>query len=249
MQSSRFLAAGFTALIVSAGATSQPPVGPLASADGPTSNVEIASGFELPAPDGQDYALAFRPYLIGPFDVLEIGVFGIDEFQQREYRADASGRVSFPLIGTIDAGGLTPAQLEQEIARRLQTNYVRDPQVTVNLKETTSRVVTVAGQVREPGPYPVLGRMTLVRAIAAAGGAGDFAKTSEVLVFRTVDGQRMAAIYDLRGIQRGNYDDPEIYPNDVVIVGDSPQKRLIRDAIGVAPALVAPLLVTLFQAN
>ena len=91
--------------------------------------------------------------------------------------------------------------------------------------------------------------MTLVRAIAAAGGAGDFAKTSEVLVFRTVDGQRMAAIYDLRGIQRGNYDDPEIYPNDVVIVGDSPQKRLIRDAIGVAPALVAPLLVTLFQAN
>jgi len=235
------------AALALAGCSSSRPVGPLSSANGPTSSVVVAEGPSLPPPTADDFALSFNPYQIGPFDVLEIGVFGVEGLERQDYRADADGRVSFPLVGRIDAGGMTPGELELEIARRLGEDFIRKPRVTVNLKETTSRVVTLAGEVARPGSYPVLGRMTLVRAVAEAGGLEDLAKSSEVIVFRTVNGRRMAAIYDLRGIERGNYDDPEIYASDLVVVGESTQKRFVRDAVGVAPALIAPIILTLFN--
>lgn len=239
----RFLGLLFAGLL--AACTSPGPIGPVQTASGPSSKVVMTSGVELPPADSSPTPSALSAYRIAPFDRLEIGVFGIDALATREYRVDAEGRISFPLAGTLVAGGLTPSGLEDLISGRLRAGYVRDPQVTVNVRETVDRVVTVAGEVEKPGPYPVLGRTTLVRAIAAAGGTSDFAKTDEVIVFRTVGGKRLAAIYDLRGIQRGNYDDPEIYAHDLVVVGDSPQRRLIRDAIGAAPAILAPLLVTI----
>ena len=235
----------FLLLGVLAACASPGPVGPIETAQGPSSTVVMTSATELPPADGSASRGSFQAYRIGAFDRLEIGVFGIDELATREYRVDTEGRISFPLAGTIVAGGLTPAGLEEVIAARLRAGFVRDPQVTVNIKETVDRIVTVAGEVEKPGSYPVLSRTTLVRTIATAGGTSDFAKTDEVIVFRTVAGKRLAAIYDLRGIQRGNYDDPEIFPNDLVVVGDSPQRRFIRDAIGAAPAVLAPLLVTI----
>lgn len=228
-----------------AGCGSTGPYGPLQTTSGPTSNVQLVYGTQLPPPTEVDLFRGYRPYRIGPFDRLEISVFGVEDLQRREYRADASGRVSFPLAGTVEAAGLTPAELEQEIANRLRGRFIRDPQVTVNLAETVSQVVTVSGQVVQPGLYPVVGKMTLQQAVATARGMDDFAKVTEVIVFRDVGGQKMAAIYDLRGIERGNYDDPEIYANDIVVVGDSPQRRLMRDLIGAAPAILAPLLVTI----
>lgn len=249
MKSTSFAALFSAVALLLAGCGSGPPVGPLSSANGPTSSVVVADGPSLPPPSAEDFALSFNPYRIGPFDVLEIGVFGVEGLQRQDYRADADGRVSFPLVGRIDAGGMTPGELELEIARRLGEDFIRKPRVTVNLKETTSRVVTIAGEVERPGSYPVLGRMTLIRSVAEAGGLDELAKSSEVLVFRTVNGRRMAAIYDLRGIQRGNYDDPEIYASDLVVVGESGQKRFIRNAVGAAPAIIAPILVTLLNNN
>ena len=75
--------------------------------------------------------------------------------------------------------------------------------MTVNLKETVSQVITVDGQVTEPGLYPVVGRMTLMRAVATAKGLSEFAKLNDVVVFRTVKGQKLAALYDLHAIRRG----------------------------------------------
>ncbi|MHA6317715.1 polysaccharide biosynthesis/export family protein [Altererythrobacter sp. CAU 1778] len=199
----------------------------------------------LPEPSSTDILQENRPYLIGPFDKLVIDVFGIEELSQREVQADVGGRLSFPLVGTIDASGKTPAELENEIEARLRAAYVRDPQVTVNLKETVSQVVTVDGQVGRPGLYPVVGRMTLMRAVATAQGTSEFAKLDDVVVFRTVDGQRYAALYNLKAIRRGNYADPEIFANDVVIVGDSQARRLFRDLLQVAPLLTSPLIVAL----
>ncbi len=238
-----------SAALFLAGCGSGPPAGPIQSASGPTSNVVMADSATLPPPTREDVSLSFNPYLIGPFDVLEIGVFGVEGLERQDYRADATGRVSFPLVGTIDAGGMTPGQLEQEISQQLGDNFIREPRVTVNLKETTSRVVTIAGEVEDPGSYPVLGRMTLVRAVAEAGGLEDLADSKEVIVFRTVNGRRMAAIYDLRGIERGNYDDPEIFASDLVVVGESAQKRFVRNAVGIAPALLAPIILTVFDNN
>lgn len=200
----------------------------------------------LPAPEKADLFGENRPYFIGPFDKLSIDVFGIEDLTREEVQIDAGGSLSFPLIGTLTASGLTPNELAREIERKLRGNFVRNPNVTVNLVETVSQVVTVDGQVDRPGLYPVIGKMTLIRAVATAGGTSEFAKLDDVVIFRTVNGQQMAGLYNLKAIRRGNYADPEIYANDVVIVGDSQSRRLFRDFIAIAPLLSTPLII-LFQ--
>lgn len=219
--------------------------GPVQTPGGVSSQVRVTTASELPPPTRTDLFEQNRPYLIGPFDKLVIDVFGISELSQKEYQTDASGRLSFPLAGVIEASGKTPAELEGVIEARLRDRYIRDPQVTVNLKETVSQVITVDGQVREPGLYPVVGRMTLMRAVATARGLGTDARESDVVIFRTVGGQRMAALYDLKAIRRGTYDDPEVYANDVVVVGTSEARRIFRDVLGILPVLTTPLVIAL----
>jgi polysaccharide export outer membrane protein len=208
-------------------------------------NVRIVADSQLPVPTRDDVVAGDRPYLIGPFDRLIIDVFGIEELSKKEVQTDASGRISFPLVGTVEAAGKTPAELEDILEQRLRGAFVRDPQVTINLKETSSQVVTVDGEVKQPGLYPVVGRMTLMRAIATAKGTAEFAKLDDVVVFRTVNGQKLAALYNLRAIRRGNYADPEIFANDLVVVGDSSARRIFKDALQVVPLLTTPLVVAL----
>lgn len=206
-------------------------------------SLKVVSGTALPAPDREDIIGADRPYLIGPFDKLIIDVFGIEDLSKKEVQTDASGRISFPLAGVVEAAGKTPAEVETILRDRLRGAYVRDPQVTVNLKETVSQVITVDGEVREPGLYPVIGRMTLMRAIATAKGTAEFAKLDDVVIFRTVQGQKLAALYNLKSIRRGAYDDPEVFANDVVVVGDSQARRLFKDLLQAAPLLTTPLII------
>ncbi len=195
----------------------------------------------LPLPSRTDMVAASRPYLIGPFDKLNIDVFGVEELN-REVQIDASGRLSFPLIGVLEAAGLTPGELASQIEARLTGRFVRQPQVTVNLIETVSQVITVDGEVREPGLYPVIGNMTLMRAVATAGGTTEFAGLERVVVFRTVDGQRYAGLYDLKAIRRGNYEDPEMFANDVVVVSEDTARRIFRDVLTAAPLMTTPII-------
>ena len=98
---------------------------------------------------------------------------------------------------------------------------------------------------REPGLYPVIGRMTLIRAVATAKGTDEFAKLDDVVVFRTVNGQQYAALYNLKSIRRGGYPDPEVFANDVVVVGDSAARRFFKNALQVAPLLTTPIILLL----
>lgn len=209
---------------------------------GGAENLQVVNASSLPAPTRLDQSTTSRPYLIGAFDKLNIDVFGIEDLQ-REVQIDASGRLSFPLIGVVEAAGITPDELAVEIKERLRGRFVRDPQVTVNLIETVSQVITVDGQVDKPGLYPVVGKMTLIRAVATAGGVTEYAQMENVIIFREVDGQRMAGIYNLGGIRRGNYADPEVFANDVIVVGDSTRRRMFRDLIQSAPLLTTPLIL------
>ncbi|OYW44632.1 MAG: transposase [Sphingomonadales bacterium 32-68-7] len=195
----------------------------------------------MPPPARQDLTADDRPALIGPLDTIFVSVFNVPELS-REMQVDASGRISMPLIGTIDARGTTAAELAQTIAGQLSGRYVRNPDVTVNIRSSVSQVVAIDGQVVEPGLYPVTNQMTLLRAIASAKGLSEFAKADDVVILRTVEGRKMAALYNVDAIRRGSYGDPAIYANDVVVVGDSPQRRLFRDLIGVAPLLASPLV-------
>jgi polysaccharide biosynthesis/export protein len=237
----RVLAIGLCVLLSAcAGRT---PIGPSVSAQGEkTSSVEAISEGALPPPEGVDLFEQNRPYQIGPFDKLIIDVFGIDELSRKEVQTDAGGRISFPLAGVIEATGKTPSEVERIIEERLRGRFVRNPQVTVNLKETVSQVITVDGEVKEPGLYPVVGRMTLMRAVATAKGLSELAKQDDVVIFRTVKGQKLAGLYNLRAIRRGAYDDPEVFANDVVIVGNSAGRRLFKDGLQVLPALLTPLI-------
>ena len=199
----------------------------------------------LPAPDRRDLTASDRPSLIGPLDTIQVDVFNVPELS-REMQVDASGRISMPLIGTIDARGKTASELANAVEAALRDRYVRNPDVTVNIRSSVSQVVTIDGQVVEPGLYPVTNQMTLLRAVASAKGLGEFAKQDDVVILRTVDGRKMAGLYNIDAIRRGAYDDPPIYANDVVVVGDSPQRRLFRDFVSLAPLLAAPL-IAVFQ--
>jgi len=204
--------------------------------------VETNSG--LPAPNRDDLTAADRPALIGPLDTIQIDVFNVPDLS-REMQVDASGRIAMPLIGTIDARGKTAQELAAAVGAALRGRYVRNPEVTVNIKSSVSQVVTLDGQVVEPGLYPVTNQMTLMRAVASAKGLTEFARQDDVVILRTVDGRKMAGLYNIAAIRRGAYDDPAVYANDVIIVGDSPQRRLFRDFVSLAPLLAAPLVAVL----
>lgn len=198
----------------------------------------------LPAPDRGDLTAGDRQSLIGPLDTIGVEVFNVPELS-REMQVDASGRISMPLIGTIEASGKTAQELAELIEGALRGRYVRNPDVTINLKSSVSQVVTIDGQVVEPGLYPVTNQMTLMRAVASAKGMTEFARVDDVVVLRTVNGRRMAGLYNVAAIRRGNYADPAIFANDVIIVGDSPQRRRFRDLVSLSPLLAAPLIAFL----
>jgi polysaccharide export outer membrane protein len=199
----------------------------------------------LPEPTKADLIVGDRPYYIGPYDQLMLGVFGIEGLEEVPVQVDSSGQITFPIIGSVQVGGKTLSEVQQEIRLRLQENFVRDPQVMVNLRESFDRVVTVDGQVAKPGSYPVVGQMSLLRAVANAGSTTEFARLEDVVVFREVAGQRYAALYNLEAIRRGYYEDPEIFANDLVVVGDSQARRLFKDLIQIAPLLTTPLVFLL----
>lgn len=198
----------------------------------------------LPAPMRQDLTAADRPALIGPLDTIQVDVFNVPDLS-REMQVDASGRIAMPLVGTVDARGKTAQELAATVETALRGRYVRNPDVTVNIKSSVSQVVTIDGQVVEPGLYPVTNQMTLLRAIASAKGMNEFARIEEVVILRSVEGRKMAGLYDVEAIRRGAYDDPPIYANDVIVVGDSPQRRMFRDLVSLAPLLTAPLIAFL----
>jgi polysaccharide export outer membrane protein len=204
----------------------------------------IQGAMTLPAPDRKDLGAPDRISLIGPLDTIDVKIFGVPDLSG-QMQVDGSGRIAMPLIGTLDAGGKTASELAHDIAQALNGRYVRDPDVTVNILSSVSQVVTVDGEVDEPGLYPVTNQMTLLRAIASAKGLGEFADHEDLVILRTVNGQKMAGLYSVAAIRRGLYDDPPIYANDVIVVGDSPQRRLFRDLVSLSPLLASPLVAIL----
>lgn len=194
------------------------------------------NGAQLAAPSSADISTSNldRDFTIGALDLLEVRIAGFPEFDT-EAQVDYSGRVQLPLVGEVEAAGLTPALLSTRLSEAYDRTYLKRPLVSVSVKEINSRLVSIEGEVKKPGLFPMPGNLTLSRAISLAEGPGEFAKLSRVAVFRTVDGKQMAAIFDLQDIRLGKYDDPKIYPNDVVVVGSSSVRRAFRDIVQIAP--------------
>lgn len=220
MRSSTLLALTCTAVL--GGCTSS------ARLDERSDAVQVATA--LPAPDSARPVLDLQTVHIRPDDVIAVSVFGAPELD-REAKIDAAGNFSMPLTGAIPAAGKTSQELASEIENKLRGKFLKNPRVSVNLKEAAARTITVDGAVRQPGVYPVNGSMTLQRAIATARGADDAANIQNVIVFRTVSGRKMAAMFNLRDIRSGRYPDPDIYPDDIVVVGESSARRFMKDVM------------------
>lgn len=208
---------------------------------GQASGFQVAGLSGLPQPEPGDRLQQTSAYLVGSFDTIEIEVYGVPDMK-RTVVVDSSGTFLFPLAGEVQAAGLTPRQIADNLAGKLGS-YVKNPQVTVNVTAMVSQNLTVDGQVVKPGQFPVVGRQTLMRAIAVAGGTSEYARLDDVIIFRTVQGKRYVGIYNLGAIRRGNYEDPEVFPNDIVIVGDSPERRRFQDILQALPALLSPLVI------
>jgi len=209
-----------------------------------TADLKVIETIGLPAPGREDLVAPDRPSFIGPLDTINIEVFNTPELT-RDVMVDSGGRVAIPLVGVIDANGLTAPELARRIDDGLRGKYVRDPQVTVSIKGSVSQVVTVDGAIEKPGSYPVTNQSTLMRILAQSGGLTEFAKIDDVVILRTVERKRMAGLYNIQQIRRGVYSDPAIYPNDVIVVGESASRRLFRNALAVAPILAAPLIAVI----
>jgi polysaccharide export outer membrane protein len=178
-------------------------------------------------------------YKIGALDTLSVTVFQEPDLSQASVQVDASGNILLPLIGQMKAADQTSTQLGNEIAARLGTKYLTNPQVSVIVSQSVSQHVTVDGSVTEPGVYAIQGRTTLLDALAMAKGTSRVAALNQIVVFRVVDGKRIGGVFDVGKINRGLAPDPEIKGDDTIVVGLSNVKSAWRDILTAAPLLTA----------
>ena len=191
---------------------------------------------EFAAPDAPSVVALEAGYKIAPMDKLAIKVFKMEDMTG-DYDVDLAGHISLPLIGEVDAANMTTAELDDMLTGKLGEKYLENPDVSVALKQSVGRLVTLDGAVREPGSYPIIRSLTLMQAVALAKGVTEDSNPRRVAVFRTIGGKRQAAAFDLTDIRRGQATDPPVYPGDIVVVDGSAIKALQKQLLQSIPLL------------
>ena len=187
-------------------------------------------------PDAPNVVPLEENYRIAPLDTLSIKVFKMADLTG-DYEVDLTGKISMPLIGEVQAFNITTAELDQRLTARLGEKYLENPDVSVGIKSSTRRNVTVDGSVGKSGSYAVNGPTTLIQAIAAAGGVSENGNPRRVAIFRQIGGQRQAAAFDLTSIRRGESPDPQVYAGDIIVVDGSATKAAQRQILNTLPIL------------
>lgn len=159
------------------------------------------------AQQGLDQAKVEKPsYQLGSGDLLKVTVFKHTDLSG-EYRVDGSGTISFPLIGTIKAGGLTIQKLRENIVLKLKEGYLKNPSVSVEV--LNFRPFYILGEVNQPGDYSYVSAMTVLNAVAMAGGFTGRAKRSDIVIIRANDPKRAKSDANL---------DTVVLPGDIIEV-------------------------------
>lgn len=181
-------------------------------------------------------------YRISPNDVIEVSVFRVPELSGKTRRVDQSGRISLPLVGNMVVAKLTEEQLEQKLKQKLSQSFLQNPEVSVYIKEQSSREVTVGGRVKRAGVFPLKSATTVSQAVAMAGGLTELADPSRVVLFRpSNNGQFKAYHIDLKAVRAGKMRDPYISGKDQVIVHESGSRVWLQRVTGVARGFLNPL--------
>ena len=212
----------------------------LAGCGGPRMNIDEMTAAS--AVDLQPVQVVSTPpteYRIGVGDKLDVRVFQVVDLSFEELVVDTSGNINMPLIGAVRGSGRTAGEMATDIAGRLAARYLRDPQVTVTVKEAASQKITVDGAVTKPGVYEMRGSTSLLQAVAMAEGPTRVADLTKVAVFRSIDGRRSVALFDLSAIRQGRASDPQVLGDDVIVVDTSRLSSALREVVGALPALSA----------
>jgi polysaccharide biosynthesis/export protein len=188
------------------------------------------------APDRPAALTLDDDYKISPLDTLKITVFQVPDLSG-DFEVDLTGHIALPLVGNVKAVDLTTVQLDERLTQLLGAKYLQSPDVSVGVKESSTRVVTVDGSVTMPGVFPINRQVTLLQVIAMARGINDNANPRRVAIFRQIDGQRMAAAFDLVRIRRGEAEDPLVYSGDIVVVDGSGLRAIQREIMSALPVL------------
>jgi polysaccharide export outer membrane protein len=176
-------------------------------------------------PDAPTVVPLEQGYRIAPLDTLSVKVFKMPDLSG-DYEVDLTGQIALPLVGSINAVDLTTTELDQRLTAKLGEKYLQNPDVSVGVKSSTRRNVTVDGAVARVGTFSVNGPLTLLQAVAQAGGPTADSNPRRVAIFRQISGKRQAAAFDLTAIRRGEAPDPAVFAGDIVIVDGSAVKAL-----------------------
>lgn len=175
---------------------------------------------EARLPPTPDTASVLQGAELGAGDVVEVRVYQEAELTGL-YRVDADGTFDFPLVGQVAAGGKTPGELSQILTERLKDGYLRDPQVSVFVKEFNSKKVFVLGEVHKPGTFKYEDRMTIVQAITLAGGLKPLAAKNGIVLTRVVAGAEEKFVVPFEQIGLGREPNVALQPGDIVFVPES----------------------------
>lgn len=171
-------------------------------------------------PPTPERAVLLQGAALGPGDVVEVRVY-----QEKEltglYRVDADGTFNFPLVGIVRAAGLNAGNLAQQLTKRLAEGYMRDPQVSVFIKEFNSKKVFVLGQVAKPGTFKYEDKMTIVQAVTLAGGLKPLAASNRIVLTRVVSGEEKKFVVPFDDVGKGDEQNVLLQPGDIVFVPET----------------------------
>jgi len=177
--------------------------------------------------------------IISANDTLDINVFKVADLSAKALIVESSGNISMPLIGTVKVGGMTIAQAENNITQRLK-KYMQDPKVSIiRTNKAVENRVTVEGEVKAPGVFPIKGNLSFLQAIAMAQGISDVGESRNVLFYR--DGVRHSVNLDL--VRTGKITDPILRGDDRIIVLKNPEKVREKKVLDYLPAVTAPISI------
>lgn len=162
---------------------------------------------------------AYPVYRIGPGDVLQIDVWKEPDASAAAVTVRPDGRVSVAMIGEVRVAGMTPTQLESVLSEKFGT-LIRDARVTVTVREVTSQRIYLIGEVRREGPVRLTGPITVLQALAEAGGITDFAKRNRIYILRASNGRQMRLPFNYDDVVRGQKVEQNVllFPGDTIVV-------------------------------
>lgn len=167
---------------------------------------------------GEVDAASLQPGIIGAGDLLQITVYGEKDLTNL-YQVSPEGVILFPFIGEITAKGMSNFSLAERIAEKLRDGYVKNPQVHILVKEFNSRRLFVLGQVKNAGKFSIVHDMSIIEAIALAGGFTNLADIDNVVVTRRDEtGKEVRYVLNVDAIVSGKTNNFYLLPGDIVFV-------------------------------